>query len=117
MPDSKGKTKCHKIHVGKSDETCPELMVHGTIMKPVNSEKYLGDIISGDGKNTLNIESRVSKGLGIVTQIEHLLDIVSLGHYCKMYSYESNCYKLDLPTINSLYLLFHGILSLSLIHI
>ena len=81
VPDSKGKTKCHKIHVGKSNDACPELLVHGTIMKPVSSEKYLGDIISGDGKNTLNIENRVSKGLGIVTQIENLLDTVSLGHH------------------------------------
>ena len=60
---------------------CPELMVHGTIMQQVDYDKYLGDVISGDGKNTLNIESRVSKGLGIVTQMEHLLDTVSLGHH------------------------------------
>ena len=81
VPDSEGKTKCHKIHVGKESETCPELLVHGTVMQSVQSDKYLGDVISGDGKNTLNIESRVSKGLGIVTQIQNLLDTVSLGHH------------------------------------
>ena len=81
VPDSNGKSKCHKIHVGKSHETCPELMVHGTTMMPVTSAKYLGDILSGDGRNTLNIESRVSKGLGILSQIDNLLDTISLGHH------------------------------------
>ena len=58
-PGPDGKTKCHKIHVGKRNEFCPTLQVHGTKMPEVTNDTYLGDIISGDGTNKLNIESRV----------------------------------------------------------
>ena len=37
---------CHKIHVGSSNFVCPRLHVHGTIMKQVNEDSYLGDLIS-----------------------------------------------------------------------
>ena len=81
-PDKHGKTKCHKIHVGKNHENCSELKVHGTVMKAVKSDTYLGDVISADGKNTENIKSRVSKGLGIVSQIMNLMEMVNFGdHY------------------------------------
>ena len=82
IPDKQGKTKCHKLHIGRNHENCPVLKVHGTIMKDVTSDTYLGDVISADGKNTENIKSRVSKGLGIVSQIMNLMDIVNFGeHY------------------------------------
>ena len=46
---------------------------------------YLGDIIPRDGKNKLNIESRVAKGLGIVSQIMDTLKSTSFGeHYFEM---------------------------------
>ena len=32
-PDKNGKTKCHKIHVGKPNKICPKLKGHGTPMK------------------------------------------------------------------------------------
>ena len=46
-------------------------------------DTYLRDILSKDGgKNKLNIEARVSKGLGIVSQIMDILKCVSFGaHY------------------------------------
>ena len=51
-------------------------------MSEVKSDTYLGDVISADGRNTENIKSRVSKGLGIVSQIINLMDIVNFGeHY------------------------------------
>ena len=51
-------------------------------MSEVKSDTYLGDVISADGRNTENIKSRVSKGLGIVSQIMNLMDIVNFGeHY------------------------------------
>ena len=51
-------------------------------MEQVSKETYLGDIISDDGKNTSNIKARISKGLGIITQIMNLLEQVTLGeHY------------------------------------
>ena len=50
VPDEKGKSKCHKIHVGGNIKFCPQLKVHGTEMESVDHDIYLGDIISGDGK-------------------------------------------------------------------
>ena len=73
-PGPDGKTKCHKIHVGKKHEFCPTLLVHGTTMPAVSSDTYLGDIICGDGSNKLNIENRVCKGLGKVAQIMSMVD-------------------------------------------
>ena len=68
-PNAEGKSKCHTLHIGKKNENCGGLKVHGYPMEEVSSDTYLGDVISRDGKNKLNIESRVAKGLGIVSQI------------------------------------------------
>ena len=81
VPDKKGKSKCHKIHIGKNHSRCPVLKVHGTEMESVKFDTYLGDIISEDGKNTRNIQSRISKGVGKITQILNILDTISLGEY------------------------------------
>ena len=82
VPDKNGKSKCHKLHIGKKSENCPELKVHNTVMNNVTNVRYLGDIINCEGSNNPNIESRVSKGLGIITQIMNLLSCVTLGeHY------------------------------------
>ena len=82
VPDSEGKSKCNKLHIGRTKMDCEELKVHGCPMKEVRNETYLGDIISSDGRNTLNIESRVSKGLGIVSQVMDVLKSVTFGvHY------------------------------------
>ena len=81
VPDKRGKSKCHKIHVGKHSGTCPILKVHGTVMESVTEDDYLGDIISSDGKNKKNVEKRISKGLGIITQIMNLLETISFGHH------------------------------------
>ena len=54
-------------------------------MPEVTSDKYLGDVISGDGSNKLNIQSRVSKGLGKIAQIMSMVEKISLGrHYFKI---------------------------------
>ena len=51
-------------------------------MEDVQEDMYLGDLISSDGKNKKNVEKRISKGLGIITQIMNLLEIISFGsHY------------------------------------
>ena len=61
------------------------LLVHGTTMPEVTSDTYLGDVISGDGSNKLNIQSRVSKGLGKIAQIMSMVEKISLGrHYFKI---------------------------------
>ena len=81
MPDKNGKTKCHKMHIGAKNATCPILKVHDTTMENVQEDTYLGDVISCDGRNTKNIKKRISKGLGIITEILHLLEMVSLGEH------------------------------------
>ena len=67
------------MHIGRRDTLCPTLKVHGTVMQEVSEETYLGDIVSCDGKNTKNIKDRISKGVGIITQILNLLEIISLA--------------------------------------
>ena len=69
------------MHVGKQSSVCPKLEVHGTTMHVTQHEKYLGDIISADSKNDLNINSRVAKGLGNVTKIMNILEKVTLGSH------------------------------------
>ena len=81
VPDKNGKSKCHKIHIGEHSTMCPVLKVHGTVMETVTEDLYLGDVISGDGKNKKNIEKRISKGLGIISQIMNLLEVICFGHY------------------------------------
>ena len=78
-PDDKGKSKCHQLHIGGNKEYCPQLKVHGTNMEKVISDKYLGDILSYDGTNFLNINNRVSKGNGIVAQMMNILNTVAFG--------------------------------------
>ena len=81
VPDSRGNTKCHKLHVGRSSAHCPQLKVHGTPMQEVEDDEYLGDVISHDGKNKKNIQKRVSKGMGAISQIMNILALVSFGYH------------------------------------
>ena len=84
-PNTTGKSKCHKMHVGRSNTLCPELRVHGCPMETVKTDVYLGDVISADGTNTANIKARISKGNGILSQIRDYLETVSFGaHYFKI---------------------------------
>ena len=84
-PDTTGKSKCHKMHVGQHNQLCPELRVHGRAMECVDSDTYLGDVIASDGTNTLNIRKRISKGNGVISKIVNILESVSLGeHYFKI---------------------------------
>ena len=50
-------------------------------MEEAAEEKYLGDIISKDGRNMKNIKARVNKGTGIVKKIMMLLDGMPFGKY------------------------------------
>ena len=81
VPDITGKTKCHKLHIGRSHKNCPALKVHGTVMPEVSEETYLGDILSNDGKNTKNVENRISKGIGIINNIFNLLENIVFGNH------------------------------------
>ena len=105
-----GTQKCFKMHVGKTcnQDICPDLHVDGwnvtTVkevetgnlkqeenyiglqgMVEVGAEKYLGDILSSDGKNEKNVTARKNRGTGIVTQImEKLSDICFGKHFFKV---------------------------------
>ena len=81
-----GNDKCFQIHVGKTaTKTCPQLNVYQNAMKKASSEKYLGDIITNNGKIDDNIESRVNKGNGQANTIMTLLQEISFGeHYFQM---------------------------------
>ena len=50
-------------------------------MVEVEEEKYLGDIISKDGKNIKNFKARVNKGTGIVNKIMTMLDGIPVGQF------------------------------------
>ena len=77
-----GTKKCFKLHIGsKCKTTCPTLNVHGQEMKSVDQEKYLGDILSNDGKIDKNIQARQNKGQGYVNQIVSMLKEISFGFY------------------------------------
>ena len=78
-PGSNGKTKCHKMHVGPPNRVCPDLRVHKSSMKLVSEDTYLGDVVRADGRNTSSIKQRVSKGLGIISQIMKMLGTISFG--------------------------------------
>ena len=73
--------KCHNIHVGNKEENCVTLKAHEEILLNVDSDKYVGDIISKDGKNIKNIKSRIGKGIGTISNIMNILKEVSLGQY------------------------------------
>ena len=71
--------------MGERNDNCPDLKVHGEKIQTVESDMYLGDVISGDGTNKLNIQKRVSKGLGIISQLMSMLEKTSVGrHFFKI---------------------------------
>ena len=62
------------------------LQVHGTAIRRVTHDKYLGDFIAStiqgeDGCNSSNVKYRKSKGIGINSRIMTLLQSISLGHH------------------------------------
>ena len=73
--------KCHQIHIGKQNENCPSLKVHDSEMKKVDQDKYLGDIISNKFNNDENIKSKISNGMGAISNILNILREVSLGEF------------------------------------
>ena len=51
------------------------------LVERADTDTYLGDIISKDGKNTKNIMARKAKGHGIVKQILNMLEGICFGPY------------------------------------
>ena len=98
-----GTEKCHKLHFGHKN-MCPELYLDSWKIqesfeystgkktfidkadtefkiKSSNEQKYLGDVITNDGKNTKNIAARRARGIGIVDKIFTYLNEVFLGPF------------------------------------
>ena len=50
-------------------------------MKVKNEEKYLGDVISTDGRNIKNNNARVAKGKGITSKILSILEGIPFGKF------------------------------------
>ena len=50
-------------------------------MEMKNEEKYLGDVLSTDGRNIKNVRARVAKGKGIVSRILSMLDGIPFGEF------------------------------------
>ena len=70
------------MHIGKQNTNCcPDQKTGNEKMLSTNSEKYLGDILSCDGKVDANIEDRYNKGFGIVNQIVSILKEISFGEF------------------------------------
>ena len=98
-----GASKCRKMHIGKikedfkchpifvdnwkekdvrnetGKEVIEDIFVGKVMMEEAEDEKYLGDIISRDGKNIKNIKARVNKGKGIVKKILDILETIPFG--------------------------------------
>ena len=105
-----GTKKCKKIHVGKMREEhkCQPLYVDNwkekdepnsdfkeirvgdmfdgeERMEETEQQKYLGDIVSKDGRNIKNFKMRVNKGIGIAKNVLNMLE----GIYFRKYYYEA----------------------------
>ena len=76
-----GPKKSHRLHFGKKKKECLNLKVHDKQMANTNKEKYVGDVITDDGKNDENIASRRAKAFGIAGDIIAILEEVPLGPY------------------------------------
>ena len=50
-------------------------------MNDSNIEKYIGDLISDDGKHSANIASRKSKGFGIAGDVLAILNEIPFGRH------------------------------------
>ena len=99
-----GPEKCHQLHVGKSKANCPDLYIDEWKLEKRNetetgvdnlidvladdckiemaeAEKYLGDVISVDGRNTKNIEAKVDKAQGIIKQLKGMMEEMCFGQF------------------------------------
>ena len=84
-PNAKNKaSKCHHIHIGKSNNYCPTLKAHNINIEKVEHDTYVGDEISNDVKFDKTIDKRYSKATGTTSEIMNILRDVCLGnHYFK----------------------------------
>ena len=72
-------TKCSRIHVGKKKDECHTVKVHEENMKNSESEKYLGDFISHDGKHDATMTNRIQRAYSYLSEIRALLTDMPFG--------------------------------------
>ena len=65
-------------------ENLEDVLVGSHDLEKVDKEKYLGDIISVDGRNRKNTTSRKGKAVGIINQITSILNFKSPQSYMKI---------------------------------
>ena len=72
-----------KIHVGKDEKKCPATTTYENdcIILKSSESKYLGDIISKDGKNIKNIKNRTAIAIGKIATIMNILTELILGNH------------------------------------
>ena len=63
----------YACRAGKNIGSCHDLKVNGSTMEKSSKEKYLGEILTSDGKINDNITSRYNKGIGTANTIISLL--------------------------------------------
>ena len=89
-----------EVETGKVKEVDEDDGQHA--MKEVESEKYLGDILSNDGKNLKKVMSRKNKGIGIVTQIMTKSEEIYFGKfYFKVATILRNSHLISSLTTNA----------------
>ena len=72
------------------------------IMEEKCEEKYLGDVISIDGRNLKNIKASIAKGTGIVRKILTILDGIPFGkRYFEIGLIFRNCFLVSSVVFNS----------------
>ena len=64
-----------------SQSSKKDLFQNQIIMEEKSEEKYLGDIISNNGKNFKNMKVRQNKGQGMVSEIMSILEDIWYGKY------------------------------------
>ena len=73
--------KCSRMHIGNKKTSCRPLQVEHSVMNTSSKEKYLGSILTNDGKILENISDRHNKGIGTVNQIICILKDINFGQY------------------------------------
>ena len=58
-----------------------DICVGEELMEEKDEEKYLGDVISKDGRNLKTIQSRVNKGKGIARKTFEILEGIPFGKF------------------------------------
>ena len=72
------KGKCFRMHVGKKGKNeCWKLKVHENEIVDVDEIIYLGDILSNDSRNTIDVKFRASKGIGLDSDLMDILENVT----------------------------------------